>query len=92
MFYHLCIACSIISYDIYLCQGRDALRRTLWNTLIQLVSIGLPWCTIRYFNAITDVDEKLGGILYDMRKSFEFWGVIEACSLTDLGFHSSKFT
>ncbi|KAG5606183.1 hypothetical protein H5410_027675 [Solanum commersonii] len=27
-----------------------------------------------------------------MKKSFDFIGVIEACGLTDLGFHDQKFT
>lgn len=34
----------------------------------------------------------MGVILYDMRKSFEFLGVIEAYGLTDLGFHGHNFT
>lgn len=52
----------------------------------------LPWCIIGDFNGITKVSEKLSGILYDMRKSFKFLGVIEACGLTDLGFYGPKFT
>lgn len=34
----------------------------------------------------------MGGIPYDMRKSFDFLGVIEACGLSDLGFNGPKFT
>lgn len=71
---------------------RDTLRRPLWNNLVQLSASTLPWCTIRDFNIITEVCEKLWGIPYDMRKCFEFLGVIEAYGLTDLGFHSPKFT
>ncbi|XP_049348973.1 uncharacterized protein LOC125813527 [Solanum verrucosum] len=39
-----------------------------------------------------DIDEKLGGIPYNMRKSIEFIGIIEACGLMDLGFNGPKFT
>ncbi|WMV30207.1 hypothetical protein MTR67_023592 [Solanum verrucosum] len=37
-------------------------------------------------------EEKLGGIPYNMNKSFEFIGVIEACGLTDLGYTGLPFT
>lgn len=71
---------------------RDTLRRPLWNNLVQLSPLTQPRCTIRDFNVITKVYEKLGGIPYDIRKIFEFMGVIEACGLIDLGFYGSKFT
>ncbi|WMV50073.1 hypothetical protein MTR67_043458, partial [Solanum verrucosum] len=37
-------------------------------------------------------EEKLGGMPYNMNKSFEFIGVIEACGLTDLGYTWLPFT
>ncbi|KAH0682612.1 hypothetical protein KY290_021193 [Solanum tuberosum] len=52
----------------------------------------IPWCTVGDFNVITDLDENLGRIPYNMRKSLEFIGVIEACGLMDLGFNGPKFT
>ncbi|XP_055814558.1 uncharacterized protein LOC129884254 [Solanum dulcamara] len=39
-----------------------------------------------------DPEEKLGGAIYNMRKSFEFISIIEACGLQDLGFSGQKFT
>ncbi|KAH0650296.1 hypothetical protein KY284_030208 [Solanum tuberosum] len=52
----------------------------------------VPWCTIGDFNVITSIEEKLGGIPYNMNKSFDFIGVIEACGLTDLGYTGLPFT
>ncbi|KAH0736538.1 hypothetical protein KY285_012245 [Solanum tuberosum] len=51
-----------------------------------------PWCTVGDFNVITDSEEKLGGIAYNMRKSLEFIGVIKDCGLMDLGFNGPRFT
>lgn len=51
-----------------------------------------PWCTIGDFNVIIVPYEKLGGIPYDIKKSFEFLGVNEACGLTNIGFRGLKFT
>lgn len=44
------------------------------------------------FNVIIDIEEKLGGQVCNMNKSFDFTGVIQACGLTDLGIYSLKFT
>ncbi|XP_049410619.1 uncharacterized protein LOC125873814 [Solanum stenotomum] len=44
------------------------------------------------YNVITSIDEKLGGVPYNMRKSLEFIVVIEAFGLMDLGFSGQKFT
>ncbi|KAG5595248.1 hypothetical protein H5410_036480 [Solanum commersonii] len=44
------------------------------------------------YNVITSMEEKLGGIPYNMRKSLEFIVVIEACGLIDLGFSGQRFT
>lgn len=41
---------------------------------------------------ITAPNEKLGGIPYHMKKSFNFIRVIKACGLTDIGYHGNKFT
>ncbi|XP_015166827.1 uncharacterized protein [Solanum tuberosum] len=73
---------------------KDYLRRPLWDRLLHISDTRdtIPWCTVGDFNVITDIDEKLGGIPYNMRKSLEFIGVIEACGLMDLGFNGPKFT
>ncbi|KAG5595027.1 hypothetical protein H5410_036259 [Solanum commersonii] len=73
---------------------KDYLRRPLWDRLLHLADTKdtIPWCAVGDFNVITDTDEKLGGIPYDMRKSLEFIGVIEACGLMDLRFNGSRFT
>ncbi|XP_047264380.1 uncharacterized protein LOC124896702 [Capsicum annuum] len=71
---------------------RDHLRRPLWDRLLQVATTELPWCTVGDFNVITDLDEKLGGIPYNMKKSFDFIGVIESCGLLDIGFHGQKYT
>ncbi|KAG5585870.1 hypothetical protein H5410_046304 [Solanum commersonii] len=44
------------------------------------------------YNVITNIEEKLGGVPYNMRKSLEFIVVIEACGLLDLGFSGQKYT
>lgn len=41
---------------------------------------------------ITTPEEKKGGLMYNMNKSFEFISIIEACGLTDLGFNGQPFT
>ncbi|WMV13667.1 hypothetical protein MTR67_007052 [Solanum verrucosum] len=73
---------------------KDYLRRPLWDRLLHLADTrdATPWCTVGDFNVITDTDEKLGGIPYNMRKSIEFIGIIEACGLMDVGFNGPKFT
>ncbi|XP_015162434.1 uncharacterized protein [Solanum tuberosum] len=52
----------------------------------------IPWCTIGDFNVITSMEEKFGGIPYNMNKTFEFISVIEACGLIDLGYTGNPFT
>ncbi|KAH0705908.1 hypothetical protein KY285_010432 [Solanum tuberosum] len=65
---------------------KEHMRRPLWDSLLQYASLDIPWCTIGDFNVISNIEEKLGGVPYNMNKSFEFISVIEACGLTDLGF------
>ncbi|XP_049399717.1 uncharacterized protein LOC125863742 [Solanum stenotomum] len=73
---------------------KEYLRKPLWDRLLHLADTKdtFPWCTVGDFNVITDIDEKLGGIPYNMRKSLDFIGVIEACGLMDLGFNGPRFT
>ncbi|KAK6780088.1 hypothetical protein RDI58_022272 [Solanum bulbocastanum] len=73
---------------------KEYLRKPLWDRLLYFAdkTDSIPWCTVGDFNVITDADEKLGGCVYNMKKSLEFIGVIEACGLMDLGFSGPKFT
>ncbi|KAK4707460.1 hypothetical protein R3W88_033007 [Solanum pinnatisectum] len=73
---------------------KEYLRKPLWDRLLYFADMteSIPWCTVGDFNVITDTDEKLGGCVYNMKKSLEFIGVIEACGLMDLGFSGPKFT
>ncbi|KAH0697938.1 hypothetical protein KY289_015420 [Solanum tuberosum] len=71
---------------------KDELRRTLWDRFIHLSTVKIPWCTIGDFNVIISIDEKKGGIPYNMNKSFEFISVIEASGLIDLGYSGSQYT
>ncbi|XP_055814708.1 uncharacterized protein LOC129884436 [Solanum dulcamara] len=71
---------------------KDHLRRPLWDSMLQQSTTSLPWCTVGDFNVITDPEEKLGGVMYNMRKSLEFISIIEASGLQDLGFTGQKYT
>ncbi|KAH0654383.1 hypothetical protein KY289_032061 [Solanum tuberosum] len=71
---------------------KDVLRRTLWERFIHLSTVKIPWCTMGDFNVITSIDEKKGGIPYNMNKSFEFISVIEGSGLIDLGYSGSQYT
>lgn len=71
---------------------KDQLRRTLWDRLLHFANTDIPRCTIRDFNVITSIEDKLGGMPYNKNKSFEFFSVIETYGLTDLGYTWILFT
>ena len=72
---------------------KEHLRRPLWDKMLHHASVSAnPWCAVRDYNVISDIDEKLGGLPYNMRKSMDFIAVIEACGLVDIGFSGHKFT
>ncbi|XP_055835240.1 uncharacterized protein LOC129903721 [Solanum dulcamara] len=71
---------------------KDHLRRPLWDSMLQHSNTTLPWCTLGDFNVITEPEEKLGGVTYNMRKSLAFISIIQACGLQDLGFSGQKYT
>ncbi|XP_049348970.1 uncharacterized protein LOC125813524 [Solanum verrucosum] len=72
---------------------KDHLRRPLWDRMLhQSADIDRPWCSVGDYNVITSIEEKLGGVPYNMRKSLEFIAIIEAYGLIDLGFSGQKFT
>ncbi|XP_070046797.1 uncharacterized protein [Nicotiana tomentosiformis] len=70
-----------------------ALGRPLWEVLRQKsMTCTIPWCVIGDFNMITSIEEKVGGLLYQMNKNQEFLSMIEDCCLVDLGFYGNRFT
>ncbi|WMV41202.1 hypothetical protein MTR67_034587 [Solanum verrucosum] len=71
---------------------KEYMRRPLWDRLLFYANMEIPWCTSGDFNVITSIEEKFGGIPYNIHKSFEFVGVIEACGLTDIGYTGLPFT
>ncbi|KAG5599775.1 hypothetical protein H5410_031145 [Solanum commersonii] len=73
---------------------KDHLRRPLWDRLLHHANAitSSPWCAVGDYNVITFMDENLGGLPYNMKKSLEFIVVIEACGMMDLGFSGQKFT
>lgn len=44
------------------------------------------------FNIISSTHEKLAGRAYNINKSLEFIGIIEACGLMDLGYNGPNYT
>ncbi|WMV30193.1 hypothetical protein MTR67_023578 [Solanum verrucosum] len=78
--------------QIDMAKYKDYLRRPLWDRLLFYANMELLWCTIGDFNVITSIEEKIGGLPYNINKSFEFIGVIEASGLTDLGYTGLPFT
>uniref|UniRef100_A0A8C0UC45 Reverse transcriptase domain-containing protein n=1 Tax=Cyanistes caeruleus TaxID=156563 RepID=A0A8C0UC45_CYACU len=72
---------------------KPVLRRPLWDNLRSRSLItSVPWCVIGDFNVIATIEEKIGGIPYQIKKSLEFLSMIEDCGLTDLGYYGSKYT
>ncbi|KAK4706320.1 hypothetical protein R3W88_034129 [Solanum pinnatisectum] len=72
---------------------KDFLRRPLWDRMLHQASgNNRPWCSVGDYNVITNIEEKLGGVPYNMKKSLDFIATIEACGLIDLGFSGQKFT
>ncbi|XP_059289464.1 uncharacterized protein LOC132042983 [Lycium ferocissimum] len=88
---HIAHQAAFLNTFVY-AKCKDYLRRPLWDKLLARANTTQPWCTLGDFNVITSTEEKLGGLPYNMAKSFEFISVIEACGLTDLGFHGAKYT
>ncbi|KAG5580250.1 hypothetical protein H5410_050877 [Solanum commersonii] len=49
---------------------KDHLRRPLWDKMLYYsAEIDKPWCSVGDYNAITSIEEKLGGVPYNMRKN-----------------------
>lgn len=77
---------------IVFAKCKDNLRRPLWDRLLCQANADLPWCTVGDFNVISNIEEKLGGVPYNMQKSFEFSSVAYACGLIDQGNNGHSFT
>ncbi|KAG5599221.1 hypothetical protein H5410_030591 [Solanum commersonii] len=96
------ITCEIIHNELHnkftitfvYAKCKDHVRRPLWDRILYYATAktNSPWCAVGDYNVITSIDEKLGGVSYNMKKSLEFIDVIEACGLMDLGFSGQKFT
>lgn len=62
------------------------------NSLLQYSYTNLPQCFIVNFNVISSTNEKLGGREYNMKKSFEFIIVIEACGFLEIRYNGQPYT
>ncbi|WMV50120.1 hypothetical protein MTR67_043505 [Solanum verrucosum] len=71
---------------------REQLRRPLSDILLHFSNMDIPWCTIGDFNVITFIEEKYGGIPYNMNKSLDFISIIEANGLVDIGYSGQHYT
>ena len=46
---------------------KEHLRRPLWDKMLHHASVSTnPWCAVGDYNVISDVEEKLGGLPYNM--------------------------
>lgn len=82
---------SFMTSFIY-AKCKDYLRRPLWVRLLHFSNMDIPCCTMGDFNVITTPEEKLGDNPYNMNKSFEFIGIIEAFGLIDIGYYVHDYT
>ncbi|XP_016494260.2 uncharacterized protein LOC107813500 [Nicotiana tabacum] len=72
---------------------KPSMRIPLWQTLrLKSTSCSVPWCVIGDFNVIASVEEKIGGLPYQMKKYIDFLSMIEDYGLVDLGFYGPRYT
>ena len=64
----------------------------LRERLYHISNMDNPWYTIEDFNVITSINEKYGGMPYNVNKSLEFINIIEACGIMDIGFSGQHYT
>ncbi|XP_060190498.1 uncharacterized protein LOC132619683 [Lycium barbarum] len=68
-------------------------RKELWASLEDLNKIIKgPWIIGGDFNVILQPEEKLGGLPHRNSKSFDLFECMDSCGMSDVGFHSSKYT
>ncbi|XP_018633707.1 uncharacterized protein [Nicotiana tomentosiformis] len=86
-------AVGVFQLTIVYAKCKANLRRPLWEVLRQTsLTCTIPWCVLGDFNVIASIEEKIGGLPYQMRKSLEFLSMIEDCGLVVLGFYGSRYT
>ncbi|XP_019248697.1 PREDICTED: uncharacterized protein LOC109227963 [Nicotiana attenuata] len=84
---------NLFHLTVIYAKCKPVLRRPLWEVLRQKSSIcSVPWCVIGDFKVIASVEEKIGGIPFQMSKSLDFLSMMEDCGLVDLGFYGPKVT
>ncbi|KAI9114763.1 hypothetical protein K1719_014461 [Acacia pycnantha] len=72
---------------------RAALKQLLWQELANLaLSMSGPWVVAGDMNDILSPDERVGGAAVIHSRIDLFHSRLQACHLTDLGFHGPKFT
>ena len=67
-------------------------RCTLWEYLVNTSSTSLPWTVIGDFNSILITQEKLSTHPHSSISVREFYDMIMAAGLKDLGFSRNRFT
>lgn len=69
---HNGLNCPFITTLVY-AKCKEHLRKPLWDMILQKSTVDTkPWCFVGDFNVINNVEEKLGGLPYDMRKNIDF--------------------
>lgn len=72
---------------------KPVMRRPLWETLtLRSSTCSVSWCVIGEFNFIASMEEEIGGIPFQLKKTIEFLSMIEDCGLVDLGFYGPRYT
>ncbi|XP_075087694.1 uncharacterized protein LOC142169691 [Nicotiana tabacum] len=68
---------------------KPSMRILLWKTLrLKSTNCSVPWCVIGDFSVIASVEEKIGGLPYQMKRSIDF----QDCGLVHLGFYGPRYT
>ncbi|XP_019224306.1 PREDICTED: uncharacterized protein LOC109205995 [Nicotiana attenuata] len=86
-------ACDTFHISVVYAKCKPLLRRPLWDNLrLKSSDATVPWCAIGDFNTIASIEEKIGGLPYQINKSIEFLSMMEDCGFTDLGFYGPRYT
>nr|XP_009767123.1 PREDICTED: uncharacterized protein LOC104218348 [Nicotiana sylvestris]XP_016478926.1 PREDICTED: uncharacterized protein LOC107800291 [Nicotiana tabacum] len=84
---------NIFNLTMYYAKCEPVMRRPLWDILRHKSSTyTIPWCVIGDFNVIAFVEEKIGGIPYQMSKILDFFSMTEDSGLVDLVYYGHKYT
>ncbi|OIT20579.1 hypothetical protein A4A49_56079, partial [Nicotiana attenuata] len=86
-------AAETFHISVIYAKCKPILRRPLWENLrLKSTTTHVPWCVIGDFNVIASIEEKIGGLPYQIHKSIDFLSMIEDCGLIDMGFYGPKYT